>query len=57
MDNVNDNVSDCKPFKNKTKITGETETRPAQDGNNGDTNQSQQDLVAVLNVEVTISLK
>ena len=33
VDNVNVNASDGKWFKDKTKITGKIEARPAQSGN------------------------
>ena len=38
VNNVNDKASDGKSIKYKTKITGETEVRSVQGGNDGDTN-------------------
>ena len=51
IDYINDNASDGKPFKYKTKIVRKTPTRP---GNEGDANRQ---VVLTLNVEVTIPLK
>ena len=56
VDNVNDNASDGKSFKYKTKITGKTEVVPTQDGNDGDTDRPPRNLVPTLTVEVTIPL-
>ena len=39
VDNVNNNASDSKSFKYKTKITDKTEARPAQPGNEEDADQ------------------
>ena len=39
---VDDNVSDCKSFKYKTKIVGKTPARPEQLGNEGDAGQPPQ---------------
>ena len=50
-DDVDDNASDGKCFKYKTKIMGITPARP---GNEGDANPA---AVPTLNVEVTIPLK
>ena len=38
VNNVNNNASDCKSIKFKTKITRETEVRSVQGGNDGDAN-------------------
>ena len=38
VNNVNDNASDGKSIKFKTKITRETEVRSMQGGNDGDAN-------------------
>ena len=57
MDNVNDNTSDSKSFKYKTKITGKTEAIAAQCGKDGGNDQPPQDEVPALNIEVTIPLK
>ena len=51
IDNINDNASDGKLFKYKTKIVGKTQARP---GNEGDANQP---AVPKSNVEVTVPLK
>ena len=47
--NVNNNASDTKSFKYKTKIVGETAERPAQPENQGDAEQSAQPPVPTLN--------
>ena len=39
VDNVNNNAPDGKSLKCMTKITVKTEAKPAQPGNEGDTNQ------------------
>ena len=57
MDNVKDNVSYGKSFKYKTKITRETESIPAQCGNDGDADRPPRDPATTLNVEVTVLLK
>ena len=57
VDNVNDNASDGKSFKYKTKMTTKTEERPACAGNEGDANRPSQPPVPTLNVEVTIPLR
>ena len=51
IDNINDNASDGKLFKYKTKIVGKTS---AWSGNEGDANQP---AVSTLSAEVTITLK
>ena len=51
IDCINDNASDGKSFKYKTKIVGKTTERS---GNEGDANRS---AVTTLNVEVTLALK
>ena len=51
FDNINDNVSDGKPFKYKIKKVGKTPGRPR---NKGDANRP---AVPTLNVEVTIPVK
>ena len=53
IDNINDNTSDGKSFKYKTKILGKTPERPGQPGNPGVANQLPQPAVPNLNVEVT----
>ena len=50
IDCINDNASDGKSFKYKTKIVWKTTERS---GNEGDANQS---AVTTLNVEVTLAL-
>ena len=57
IDDVDDNASDDKSFKYKTKIVEKTQERPPQPGNPGDANQPPQLPVPTLNVEVTIPLK
>ena len=57
VENVNDNASDGKSCKCKTKIARKTKVRPAQSGNGGDAKQTAQQPVPTLNVEVTIPLK
>ena len=56
IDDVDDNASDGKSFKYKTKIVAKTSERPVQPENPGDPNQPQRPVVAILNVEVTIPL-
>ena len=56
VDNVNDNASDGKSFKYKTKITGKTEVVPTQDGSDGDTDWPPRNLVPTLTAEVIIPL-
>ena len=51
IDNINDNATDSKSFKYKTKIVRKTPARP---GNEGDANRP---AVPTLNVEVTVPLK
>ena len=51
IDNINDNASDGKPFKYKTKIVGKTPARP---GNEGDANRP---AVLTLSAEAIIPLK
>ena len=51
IDDINDNASDGKSFKYKTKIVGKT---PPQPGNEGNVKRL---AVPTLNVEVTIQLK
>ena len=51
IDNINDNASDGKSFKYKTKIVEKT---PARSENPGDANRP---AVPTLNIEVTIPLK
>ena len=57
IDDVDDNASDGKSFKYKTKIVGKSPERPPQPGNPGDVNRPAQPAVPTLNVEVTIPLK
>ena len=57
IDDVNDNVSEGKPFEYKTEIVGETPESPPKPGNAGNTEQLAQPPVQILNVEVTIPLK
>ena len=57
INNINDNASDGKSIKYKTKIVGKTPERPAQPGNKKDANWTTQPAVPTLNVEVTIPLK
>ena len=57
MNNVNDKASDGKSIKYKTKITGETEVRSVQGGNDGDTNWPPRNPVPTLKIEVFIPLK
>ena len=57
IDDVDDNTSDGKSFKYKTKTIGKTPERPPQPGNPGDANQPAQPAVPTLNVKVTIPLK
>ena len=60
---VDDNASDSKSFKYKTKIVGKTPERPPrpswspQNADGTQTPQPPQQAVPTLNVEVTISLK
>ena len=54
---VDNNASDSKSFKYKTKTVGKTPQRPARPGNPGDADQLPQPNVSALNVEVTIPLK
>ena len=62
-DDVDDNASDGKLFRYKTKIVGKTPRRPAQQlqpdpGSDGNQlSQPPQPSVPALNVEVTIPLK
>ena len=56
IDDVDDNASDGKSFKYKTKIVAKTSERLVQPENPGDPNQPQRPVVAILNVEVTIPL-
>ena len=56
IDNVDDNASDDKSFKYKTKIVEKTLERPLQPGNQRDTNPPPQPVVPTLNVEVTTPL-
>ena len=51
IDDINDNASDSKSFKYKTKIVGKAPARPE---NEGDPNRPS---VPALNIEVTIPLK
>ena len=51
IDDIDDNASDSKSFKHKTKIVGKT---PSQPGNEGDADRQ---AVSTLNVEVNIPLK
>ena len=51
IDNINDNASDGKSFKHKTKMVGKSPVRP---GIEEDANQP---AVPTLNLEVTIPLK
>ena len=57
IDDVDDNDSDVKSFKCKTKIKRKTLERPTQPGNQGDANRPPQPAVPTLNVAVTILLK
>ena len=58
IDDVDDNASDGKSFKYKTKIVGKTPERPAaQPGNEGDADRPLQPDVPTLNIEVAIPLK
>ena len=57
IDDVNDNASDGKSFKYKTKIVGKTPRRAERPGDEGDANRPQQLAVPTLNVEFTIPLK
>ena len=57
IDDVDDNDSDVKSFKCKTKIKRKTLERPTQLGNQGDANRPPQPAVPTLNVAVTILLK
>ena len=50
VDNINDNPSDGKSFKYKTKIAGKTPKKPARPGNPGDANQLPQAVVPALSV-------
>ena len=45
IDDVEDNASDSKSFKHKTKIVGKTPERPLQPGNPGNTNRLPQPAV------------
>ena len=57
IDDVDDNASDGKSFKYKTKIVGKSSERLPQPGNPGDVNRPAQPAVPTLNVEVSIPLK
>ena len=50
IDYINDNPSDGKSFKYKTKIAGKTRKRPLRPGNPGDANQPPQAVVPALSV-------
>ena len=52
--NFNNNASEGKSFKYKTKITGK---RPPQPGNEGDADRPARPPVPTLNVEVTVPPK
>ena len=54
---VDDNASDGKSFKCKTKIERKMPQRPAQPDPDEDGNQQPQPPVPALNADVTISLK
>ena len=51
IDNVDDNASDSKSFKYKTKIVGKTSRRPERPGNEEDADGPQQSAVLTLNVK------
>ena len=57
IDNVDDNASDGKSFKCKTKIIKKTEERPARPGPDNDGNPQPQPPVPPLNTEVAFPLK
>ena len=57
IDDADDNASDDKSFKYKTKIVGKTPGQSEWHGNEGDAVRPHRPAVSILNVEVTISLK
>ena len=57
IDDVDDNVSDGKSFKYKTKIVEKTLEQPPQNPDGTQPPRPQQPPVPTLNVEVTIALK
>ena len=57
IDDVDDNASDGKPFKNKTEMAGKAPERSPRPGNQKDLNWPPQPAVPTLNVQVTIQLK
>ena len=57
IDNVDDNASDGKSFKYKTKLIKKTKERPARTGPDNDGNPQPQPPVPPLNTEVAVPLK
>ena len=57
IDNIDDNTSNDKSFKCKSKIVAKIPETPGQSDPDQDRNQSSQPSVLALNVEVTTPLK
>ena len=55
--NFDDNASDGKSFKYKTKIIGKISQRPQRPGNEGNSNREVQPPIPSLNTECVVLLK